>query len=158
MSAYASVDLPDPFGPMIACTSFGETERSTPLTISVPSSVATCRFLISSTAKFATTSHLSGSGPGGDPRNTECSGSPEAPSRFPQRAILAGMPGNIGWTGAVVIILVLLLVFGPKRLPEMGRSLGRGMREFKDSISGEDKSPRVESHELTASDQEIVTP
>jgi sec-independent protein translocase protein TatA len=48
------------------------------------------------------------------------------------------MPGNIGWTGAVVIILVLLLVFGPKRLPEMGRSLGRGMREFKDSISGND--------------------
>jgi sec-independent protein translocase protein TatA len=49
------------------------------------------------------------------------------------------MPGNIGWTGAVVIILVLLLVFGPKRLPEMGRSLGRGMREFKDSISGNDR-------------------
>jgi len=34
--------------------------------------------------------------------------------------------------------LVALLVFGPKRLPEMGRSLGRGMREFKDSISGKD--------------------
>ena len=48
------------------------------------------------------------------------------------------MPGSIGWQGALVIILVLLLVFGPKRLPEMGRSLGRGMREFKDSISGKD--------------------
>ena len=48
------------------------------------------------------------------------------------------MPGNIGWTGAIVIILVLLLVFGPKRLPEMGRSLGRGLREFKDSVSGKD--------------------
>ena len=35
------------------------------------------------------------------------------------------------------MLLVALLVFGPKRLPEMGRSLGRGMREFKDSISGE---------------------
>jgi sec-independent protein translocase protein TatA len=33
---------------------------------------------------------------------------------------------------------VLLLVFGPKRLPEMGRSLGRGLREFKDSVSGND--------------------
>jgi sec-independent protein translocase protein TatA len=32
----------------------------------------------------------------------------------------------------------VLLVFGPKRLPEMGRSLGKGMREFKDSISGRD--------------------
>ncbi|MGB2953705.1 MAG: twin-arginine translocase TatA/TatE family subunit [Gaiellaceae bacterium] len=35
-----------------------------------------------------------------------------------------------------ILVLVILLVFGPKRLPEMGRSLGRGMREFKDSISG----------------------
>ena len=46
------------------------------------------------------------------------------------------MPGNIGWQGALVLILVLLLVFGPKRLPEMGRSLGRGLREFKDSVTG----------------------
>ena len=35
------------------------------------------------------------------------------------------------------LLIVLLLVFGAKRLPEMGRSLGSGMREFKDSISGE---------------------
>ena len=60
------------------------------------------------------------------------------------------MPGNIGWTGAVVIILVLLLVFGPKRLPEMGRSLGRGMREFKDSISGNKTAD--EPVELSAAD------
>ena len=50
MSAYESVDLPEPFGPMIACFSFVSTDRSTPLTISVPSSSATCRFLISSNA------------------------------------------------------------------------------------------------------------
>src|ERR671914_2345637 len=37
-----------------------------------------------------------------------------------------------------IVLLVVLLVFGPKRLPEMGRSLGRGMREFKDSITGRD--------------------
>lgn len=49
----------------------------------------------------------------------------------------------------MVIILVLLLVFGPKRLPEMGRSLGRGMREFKDSITGEDNETEVEKVELT---------
>jgi sec-independent protein translocase protein TatA len=55
---------------------------------------------------------------------------------------------NIGWQGALVIILVLLLVFGPKRLPEMGRSLGRGMREFKDSISGNDKDEEPEKVEL----------
>jgi sec-independent protein translocase protein TatA len=61
------------------------------------------------------------------------------------------MPGSIGWQGAVVIVLVLLLVFGPKRLPEMGRSLGRGMREFKDSVSGNDQEDsEPEKIELTA--------
>ena len=35
-----------------------------------------------------------------------------------------------------ILVVVLLLIFGPKRLPEMGRSLGKGMREFKDSVSG----------------------
>jgi sec-independent protein translocase protein TatA len=38
-----------------------------------------------------------------------------------------------------LLLLIVLLVFGPKRLPEMGRSLGRGMREFKDSITGKDE-------------------
>jgi sec-independent protein translocase protein TatA len=56
---------------------------------------------------------------------------------------------NIGWQGALVIIFVLLLVFGPKRLPEMGRSLGRGMREFKDSITGNDGDEEPEKVELT---------
>ena len=61
------------------------------------------------------------------------------------------MPGSIGWQGAVVIILVLLLVFGPKRLPEMGKSLGRGMREFKDSLTGNDQEDsEPEKIELTA--------
>lgn len=48
------------------------------------------------------------------------------------------MPG-IGPIEIVILLLVALIVFGPKRLPEMGRSLGRGMREFKDSISGRDE-------------------
>jgi sec-independent protein translocase protein TatA len=60
------------------------------------------------------------------------------------------MPGNIGWQGAIIILIVLLVVFGPKRLPEMGRSLGRGMREFKDSITGKDDEPR----ELPQADDE----
>jgi len=42
---------------------------------------------------------------------------------------------NLGVWEILLILLVVLIVFGPKRLPEMGRSLGRGMREFKDSIS-----------------------
>jgi sec-independent protein translocase protein TatA len=62
------------------------------------------------------------------------------------------MPGWIGLPELLVLLLVILLVFGPKRLPEMGRQLGRGMREFKDSISGDktrdDEGPQPE---LTAS-------
>ena len=46
------------------------------------------------------------------------------------------MPFGISWPEILILLLVALLVFGPKRLPEMGRSLGRGLREFKDSISG----------------------
>ncbi len=44
------------------------------------------------------------------------------------------MPFGIGIWEVMILGLVVLLVFGPKRLPEMGRSLGKGMREFKDSI------------------------
>ena len=43
---------------------------------------------------------------------------------------------EIGISGLIIILVVALLVFGPKRLPEIGRSLGRGMREFKDSVTG----------------------
>jgi sec-independent protein translocase protein TatA len=43
------------------------------------------------------------------------------------------------WWELLLILLVLLLVFGAKRLPEMGRSLGKGMREFKDSVTGMDE-------------------
>ena len=54
---------------------------------------------------------------------------------------------NIG-TGEIILLLLLaLLLFGAKRLPEIGRSLGTGMREFKDSVTG--KSP-AEQPELPA--------
>jgi len=46
---------------------------------------------------------------------------------------------EIGITGLIVILVVALLIFGPKRLPEIGRSLGRGMREFKDSVTGKEE-------------------
>jgi sec-independent protein translocase protein TatA len=39
----------------------------------------------------------------------------------------------------VIILVIVLVIFGPKRLPDLGRSLGRGMREFKDSVTGKDK-------------------
>ena len=45
------------------------------------------------------------------------------------------MPFNLGMTELLVILMVLLLVFGAKRLPEIGSSMGKGIREFKKSIS-----------------------
>lgn len=61
------------------------------------------------------------------------------------------MPGFVGIPELLLLGLVVLLVFGPKRLPEMGRSLGRGMREFKDSVTGGDKTEEalVVPEELT---------
>ncbi|MDX6368526.1 MAG: sec-independent protein translocase protein TatA [Gaiellaceae bacterium] len=58
---------------------------------------------------------------------------------------------NIG-TGEIILLLLLaLLLFGAKRLPEIGRSLGRGMREFKDSVSGMSGKDDDERAELPVS-------
>jgi sec-independent protein translocase protein TatA len=43
---------------------------------------------------------------------------------------------NIGWPELVIVLVIALLVFGPKKLPEMGRSLGKGIREFRQATSG----------------------
>jgi sec-independent protein translocase protein TatA len=78
------------------------------------------------------------------------------------------MPFGIGIWEILILLLVLLLVFGPKRLPEMGRSLGKGMREFKDSISGKDEPvhhqqaaelppPAVEEPEPQARERDAVS-
>lgn len=47
------------------------------------------------------------------------------------------MLGNIGPLEIIVVLIIALVVFGPKRLPELGRSLGKGVREFRGGISGE---------------------
>jgi sec-independent protein translocase protein TatA len=61
---------------------------------------------------------------------------------------------EIGISGLIIILVVALLIFGPKRLPEIGRSLGRGMREFKDSVtgSGHDEKPSAELPRSPADD------
>jgi sec-independent protein translocase protein TatA len=46
---------------------------------------------------------------------------------------------SVGPTEIIIVLVIVLLIFGPKRLPDLGRSLGRGMREFKDSVTGKDK-------------------
>ncbi len=47
--------------------------------------------------------------------------------------------GGIGPMELVIVLVIALIILGPKRLPEVGRSIGHGMREFKDSISGNSK-------------------
>ena len=48
------------------------------------------------------------------------------------------MPFGIGPMELIIVLVLAFLVFGPKRLPEVARSAGRGMREFKDTVSGLD--------------------
>jgi sec-independent protein translocase protein TatA len=49
------------------------------------------------------------------------------------------MFGNIGPLEIAIVLVIALIVFGPKRLPELGSSLGRGIREFKETVTGERK-------------------
>lgn len=57
---------------------------------------------------------------------------------------------NIGPMEIILVLIVALIVFGPKKLPELGKSLGKGISEFKGSISGE--------HELPAAPAAIAEP
>ncbi|WP_375341800.1 twin-arginine translocase TatA/TatE family subunit [Patulibacter defluvii] len=62
--------------------------------------------------------------------------------------------GPIGFPELLIILVVALLVLGPKRLPEVGKSLGKGMREFKESISAadpfDDDAPRRSADAATS--------
>jgi len=59
------------------------------------------------------------------------------------------MPGNIGLPEVLVVLVIALIIFGPKRLPELGKALGKGIRELRSSISGkdddDDDKPEIES-------------
>jgi TatA/E family protein of Tat protein translocase len=61
---------------------------------------------------------------------------------------------NIGPLEIAVVLLIVLVVFGPKRLPELGKSMGKGIREFKGSLSLEDND--VLPAEISAKPPEVV--
>jgi sec-independent protein translocase protein TatA len=64
------------------------------------------------------------------------------------------MPFNIGPMELVVVLIIALVVLGPKKLPEVGKSLGKGMREFKESLSNisgdDDEDAKSKSKSLNA--------
>ena len=55
----------------------------------------------------------------------------------------------------VIILVIVLIIFGPKRLPDLGKSLGRGMREFKDSITGKDDDDQPREIPPAAEDETV---
>lgn len=68
------------------------------------------------------------------------------------------MPGNVGPLEIVIVLIIALIVFGPKRLPELGSSLGRGIREFKETISGDKRDDDDPDDEVKALSASTVTP
>jgi len=68
------------------------------------------------------------------------------------------MLGNIGPLEILVVLIIALVVFGPKRLPELGSSLGRGIREFRDTVTGDrDDEHDGEAKRLEPSKAEAAT-
>jgi sec-independent protein translocase protein TatA len=74
---------------------------------------------------------------------------------------------NIGLPEIAIVLVIVLVIFGPKRLPQLGRSLGSGMREFKDAVTGKHKddepdeieaAPRVTPATATVPPEETPTP
>lgn len=71
------------------------------------------------------------------------------------------MFGNIGPLEIIVVLIIALIVFGPKRLPELGRSLGKGIREFRGSLGGdhdEEEEEQPPQREIEAGEREPVAP
>jgi sec-independent protein translocase protein TatA len=60
-----------------------------------------------------------------------------------------GMP-SIGPMELIIVLVLALVIFGPKRLPDLGRSLGNGMREFKNSVAGSDRDELPSSEQAPA--------
>jgi sec-independent protein translocase protein TatA len=60
------------------------------------------------------------------------------------------MPLGIGLPEIAIVLVIVLIVFGPKRLPDLGRSLGSGMKEFKDSVTGDSDDKELPAAEKKA--------
>lgn len=77
------------------------------------------------------------------------------------------MPAGIGPLELVIVLVIVLVIFGPKRLPRLGKQLGSGMREFKDAITGksgsddddddEDQRPKLTATQAAAPESPATT-
>lgn len=67
------------------------------------------------------------------------------------------MPFGIGPLELIVVLVIILVIFGPKRLPQAGRSLGQGLREFKDAVTG-NKDDDAEAPELPPAEKRVEQP
>jgi sec-independent protein translocase protein TatA len=54
---------------------------------------------------------------------------------------------DIGWQELLIVLIVALVIFGPKRLPDLGHSLGKGIREFRKGVSGAEEQPDPEAEQ-----------
>lgn len=66
------------------------------------------------------------------------------------------MPGFIGVPELLLLGILALVIFGPKRLPEMGRGLGKGMREFKESVTGNHDASGHEDHGVQPIEAHVI--
>jgi sec-independent protein translocase protein TatA len=66
---------------------------------------------------------------------------------------------NIGPMEVLVVLIIALVIFGPKRIPELGRSVGKGIREFRGSVSGENddhsEPPKIEQQPVKQSPEHV---
>jgi sec-independent protein translocase protein TatA len=66
---------------------------------------------------------------------------------------------NIGPLELAIVLVIALIIFGPRKLPELGRSMGRGIREFKGSLTGDDKddvdAKRAELEESSEAEEPV---
>jgi sec-independent protein translocase protein TatA len=65
---------------------------------------------------------------------------------------------SIGPAELIVVLVIALVVLGPKRLPDAGRSIGKGMREFKDAISGDSSKDELEPGTFAAAAAQAPAP
>lgn len=63
------------------------------------------------------------------------------------------MPGNIGITEIVIVLVIVLIIFGPKRLPELARSVGKASREFKTAIHEDPAKDESSATEIAAGEE-----